>query len=100
MSKHTVREVADTLATDHKREDIAAEIWLSEDDREVRLVEVSPSINNAHEVLPFRFAARPDLGIDYPSTVVLLSPEEWLAVLAGTLHLPQGWEPAKLKRIA
>lgn len=43
-------------------------------------------------MLPFHFRARQDLGIDFASTVILLSPEEWRDVLAGKLPLPDGWD--------
>jgi hypothetical protein len=46
-------------------------------------------------VLPFHFQARPDLGIDFTSTVILLSPEEWKEVVAGKLSLPAGWDLTK-----
>jgi hypothetical protein len=58
----------------------------------VRLLEVSGSAPKAGDVIPFHFGARPDLGIDFPSTVILLSPEEWTEVLAGSLPLPAGWD--------
>jgi hypothetical protein len=46
-------------------------------------------------VLPFHFQARPDLGIDFSSTVILLSPDEWNEVMAGRLSLPAGWDLTK-----
>lgn len=98
----TVFEVAKELAKAHREEDPATTaIYLSEAPGEVRLIEVSGSVGSAgpKEVLPFRFAERPDQGIDYPSVVILLSPQEWEAVHRGELSLPQGWDMNALKEI-
>ena len=99
----TVLEVAESLARSHRREDPATQaIYLAPApaDDEVRLVEVSGSLGSTGEVLPFRFTARPDQGIDYPSVVVLLSLDEWQDLLDGKLKLPPGWgEPSILKKI-
>jgi hypothetical protein len=98
----TVFEVAEQLAEAHRLEDPAtSEIYVVEASDKVRLVEVSSSVESAgaHEVLPFRFTARPDKGVAYPSVVVLLSPDEWEAVKRGDLQLPSGWDRDKLKKV-
>lgn len=97
----TVFEVAEKLAEAHRQEDPATtEIYVVEASDEVRLVEVSGSVapTGAPEVLPFRFTAQPDKGVDYPSVVVLLSPDEWEAVKRADLDLPYGWDRDKLKK--
>lgn len=92
-------EVAARLAGEHRNEDPGTKwVYLSEAPDEVRLVEVSASVGNSGEVLPFRFGPDPALGIPFPSVVVLLSEEEWEQVRAGQLHLPPGWAaPADLR---
>ncbi len=102
MKQKTVEEVANELATEHKHEDPeTVAVYLSKAAAEVRLVEVTGSVGNTGEVLPFRFEPRPDLGIAYPTFVVLLSREEWSGLKAGSLELPQGWGRADdLKKIA
>jgi len=55
------------------------------------VVEITSSVPASGAVLPFRFPSDPAHGIDYPSVVVLLSPEEWTQVEAGKLDLPNGW---------
>ncbi len=99
--KTVLEEVAEFLAGSHRLEDPATQaIYLAPGDDEIRLVEVSGSLGSTGEVLPFRFTARPDQGIPYPSVVVLLSVDEWQDLLAGKLKLPPGWgEPSKLKKI-
>lgn len=100
----TVLEVAQDLAKSHLNEDPQTQaIYLATapDDDEVRLVEVSGSVETAGEVLPFRFTARPDLDVPYPSIVVLLSVDEWRDVGTGKLKLPAGWgDPSSLRKIA
>ena len=98
MSKKPIAEVAKTLAAAHQKEDPATTlVLLSNNDEEVRLIEVSGSIGTTGEVLPFRFAPSPKEGIDYPSVVILLSEEDWRRVEKGELKLPVGWaEPRKI----
>lgn len=98
----TVFDVAVALARAHREEDPATtDVFVAEDADEVRLVEVSDSLVGSlqRDVLPFRFIARPDKGVFYPSVVVLLSPSEWAAVQKGELNLPAGWDKDKLRRV-
>jgi hypothetical protein len=92
----SVSEVAKKLARAHKEADPEIDqIYLVEDPSgsEVRLVEVSKSVGNTGTVMPFRFAARKDLDVPYPSVVVLLSPEELQLVHDRELALPDTWGP-------
>ena len=95
-------DVAKELADAHRAEDPETKsVFLAENDLEVRLVEVSGSVGTSGEVLPFRFTARPDLGVPYASVVVLLSEDDWSRVERGDLELPPGWgTPGALKKIA
>ena len=98
----SIFEVAQQLAAAHKSEDPATTaVYLSEASGEVRLVEVSGALGTGQpaEVLPFRFAARPDQGVDFPSVIVLLSPAEWEAVQRGDLKLPEGWDKSGLRKV-
>jgi hypothetical protein len=102
VSTKPVAAVAKELAEAHRKEDPATKaVFLAESVAEVRLVEVSGSASSTGEVLPFRFAARPDLGVPYASVVVLLSEDDWGRIERGELALPADWgTPAKLKKIA
>src|SRR5258706_8036041 len=99
----TVIDVAKELARAHVQEDPqTTDVFVVDGvDDEVRLVEVSSSLDDAGpgEVLPFRFKAQPEQGVPYPSVVVLLSPSEWDSVEKDELKLPPGWERAKLKKV-
>lgn len=90
----TYRETAQDLANAHRRVDPETTILLLPDpaQAEIRLIEVSPRSPASGDVIPFPFAARPDLGISYRSVVILLNPSEWQGVEAGRLPLPQGWD--------
>lgn len=69
----------------------------------VRLLEVSGSVGSwgKPEVLPVRFAPKPDAGIPYASVVILLSPEDWAEVRAGRVRLPADWgDPLSFRKIA
>jgi hypothetical protein len=88
-------ETARDLAEAHRKADPGTTTVLLLSDpagQEIRLIEVSANAPWSGDVFPFRFEARPDLGIDFPSVVVLLSPGEWADVEAGRLALPPGWD--------
>lgn len=96
------KATAADLAAAHRKEDPkTSEIFLIPDPQfaNVRLLEVSGSAPRSGDVLPFSFTARPDLGIRFPSTVILLSPDEWKDVLAGKLSLPPDWNLAKREKL-
>lgn len=91
----TYRETAEDLAHAHRRVDpTTTRILLIPDpaQAEIRLLEVSASTPWSGDVIPFPFDARPDLGIFFPSVVILLNPREWEDVEAGRLPLPLGWD--------
>ena len=69
------------------------------DEREIQLLEVSSAAPTSGELYPFSYTARPDLGINYPSVVLLLSGEEWDAVRKGSLPLPSGWTLDRLQEL-
>jgi hypothetical protein len=102
LSLKSIFEVAKELAEAHRAEDPGTKsVFLAESSEEVRLVEVSGSVGTSGEVLPFRFAARPDLGVPYASVVVLLSEDDWERIQSEDLALPAGWGTHKtLKKIA
>jgi len=90
----TIYEVASLLAAAHRQEDPEIqEIFVVEDPsgQEVRLLEVSSGIGTVGAIMPFGFAARPDLGVPYRSVIVLVSPEEKESLDQKELHLPETW---------
>ena len=90
------------LAASHRAADPDTRfIFLNPDstEREIRLLEVSASAPTTRELYPFAFDERRDLGIDFPSVVLLLSLTEWEEVNHGQLALPQGWERARLVEV-
>ncbi|HEY4120545.1 MAG TPA: hypothetical protein VGM56_21925 [Byssovorax sp.] len=95
----TIEEVARDLARAHVEEDRETQhVFLSPHDKEVRLVEVTRSLEPSGEVLPFRFAPHGD-EVPFPSVIVLLSEDDWRLIEADELHLPTGWERQKLQKL-
>ena len=87
----TVEETARLLAEEHAGEDEGMrEIYWSPSENEVRLVEVSSSVADRGEVLPFRFTPDPP-DVPYPSTVILLGPGDWARVQGNELELPDAF---------
>jgi hypothetical protein len=65
------------------------EIYWAPHDREVRLVEITSSIADKGEVLPFRFTPDPS-DVPYQSVIVLLSLGDWRR--RKELEWPNGFE--------
>jgi hypothetical protein len=88
----SIEEIARKLAQAHYKHDPATTaIYLVPDSAEIRLIEITPEVGNTGEILPFGFEASIEEGIPYPSSIVLLSAQEWEAVQCGQLSLPPGW---------
>jgi hypothetical protein len=86
---------AEELAQAHRKSDPLTKVikfFPGSTTNEIRLLEVSDSAPTAGEVLPFSFRSDPSNGVDYLSTVILLSMQEWKQIQEGQLHLPQGWD--------
>lgn len=93
----SVEFVAKMLAGEHMSEDAGIrEVYWAPAANEVRLVEVSDSVRDAGEILPFRFAADPP-DVPYASLVILLGPGDWQRVRARELELPDVFGTELLK---
>lgn len=91
----SLRSVAVDLAGAHRQADPTTSLikfFPLTSKKEVRLLEVSSAAPTTGEILPFGFGAHDAVGVEYPSVVILVSPAEWDAIRAGTLHLPDGWD--------
>lgn len=93
--------VAKLLAGEHMSQDEGIrEVYWAPAANEVRLVEVSGSVGDTGELLPFRFSPDPP-DVPFHSVVILLSPGDWERVRAGDLKLPATFgSVAELERIA
>lgn len=93
---------AKELASAHRKTDPSTRVvkfFPSGRPDQVRLLEVSKSAPTTGEIMPFTFAADPPHGVDHASTVILLSPEEWMAVQKGKLSLPADWNISTAKDV-
>lgn len=86
--------VARELAAAHRQADPDTSIikFFPTNQNEIRLLEVSRIAPTTGEILPFRFAADVKHRVEYPSIVILVSPEEWHQIEAAHLELPKGWD--------
>jgi hypothetical protein len=87
-------ETARRLARAHRGSDPGIEMVLLAPDpeaKEIRLLEVTRSAPTTGQPFAVGFAARPDLGVPFPLTILILSPDEWDAAKSGRLELPDGF---------
>ncbi len=101
MQAHSVEVVAKLLAGEHMQDDSGIrEVYWARAANEVRLVEVSESVGDTGEVLPFRFSPDPP-DVPFASVVILLGPGDWQRVQKGELDLPADFKtPGDLEKIA
>ena len=92
MAKKSLENAARELVEAHREADSGvSHAFLSRKDNEIRIVEVTDSVGTTNEIIPFRFKSRPDLGVPYPSVIILLSPDELGLLKKDKLKLPKGW---------
>ena len=86
----TIRETAEYLVKESlEAEPNLIKVYLFPSDKEIRLIEVDATaqpLRDDHEIEPFYFGRNSASGIDYPSAIALIRPED---VEQG--QLPQGW---------
>jgi hypothetical protein len=85
--------IAKRLARSHRQADPATvHVFLVPDPQQkaIRLLEVTRSAPPALDLVPVGFAARPDLGVPFPLTLLLLHPDDWEAAQQGRTALPDG----------
>ena len=84
-----IRKQAEFLARDNQEAEpsIQAVYWFP-DEREVRLVELTPVIprNEDDRLHPGYFPPSPEDSLPAPTRVAMIRPAEWRQ-----LHLPRGW---------
>lgn len=91
----SLKSVAIDLAAAHRKVDSATstiKFFPMTGADEVCLLEVSAAAPTTGEVLPFRFGADATHGVEYPSVVILVSPNEWQDIQSKKLPLPVGWD--------
>jgi hypothetical protein len=100
--RRPLHTVAKRLAAAHRRADkktTTIKFFPNPDNEVIQLLEVSSAAPTTGEILPFRFAADAEHGVEYPSVVVLVSPVEWERLEQGNLHLPAGWNLAEAETL-
>jgi hypothetical protein len=69
----------------------AVETEESSSSEPIKLLEVNPHTPK-EGIMPVYFAAHAPTGIFYPSVIVEIHPDEFVALKAGKLRLPHGWQ--------
>ena len=86
----TIDNVAKMLAGEHVADDPAIQsIYLVPHSSEVRLIEITSSVQPDGEILPFRFPAASD--VPFKSLVVMVNPKDWAR--RGQLRWPVELDP-------
>jgi hypothetical protein len=96
MMNGSVQVAAKLLAGEHIAQDPGIRrVYWAPAEHEIRLIEVSESIEDGRGVLPFRFT--PDLpDVPFPSVIIQLSPEDYRKLRANEIDVPDGFELVEL----
>lgn len=93
VGSDSVNDIARMLAGEHAVDDPSIQqIFLAPHADEVRLIEVTTSVQPDGEILPFRFAAGD--GVPFRSVVVMVNPADWER--RGELRWPPDLDPARI----
>lgn len=96
QQQNSVEIAAKILAGEHMQDDAGiVRVYWAPAQREVRLIEVSKTVDDERGVYPFRFT--PDLpDIPYPSVIIQVSPQDYERFRRGELDVPEGFESLEL----
>ena len=72
-------------------------IFSDPDGQEVRLLEVTVLVPETGELYPIAFGATSEL--PYRTVVVQVTPDEWEAIEAGEIPLPEGWDMSSCEEL-
>jgi hypothetical protein len=93
-------EAAERLAHAHYRIDPTLKLvrWLkaspeleADPDEPIKLLEVNDA-STADGIVPIYFGPHPKSGLNYPSLIVEIAPEEYEEILRNPSLLPHGWQ--------
>lgn len=89
----TTDATADRIAQFHYGAECGVRVIFQCDDGSdgvAKLLEVDENTGQCG-IMPLNFGAIPDKGIEYPSTIIVLTPHEFLQLKQHKLNLPDGW---------
>lgn len=95
--KHPIKdkeETAKELIAAHYKNDSQmkkAKLFLSKQDRIIRILELTDGVPSCDAPTPFSFDAVLSEGVPYPSSVILVNQQDWDRILEGQLRLPPRW---------
>jgi CheY-like chemotaxis protein len=92
-SNIVTKEFVESLARLHfeTEESVEQIIWVrSDDDQEIRLIEVNRITLPTGDLQVFRFAPSED--VPFPQLIADVTPAEWDRIQSGEIPLPQGWD--------
>jgi hypothetical protein len=96
MGSQSLEVAAKLLAGEHLAQDPGIRrVYWAPAEREIRLIEVSDSIEDGRGVLPFRFTPDPP-DVPFPSVIIQLSPEDYRKLRANEIDVPDGFEAVEL----
>ena len=98
----TLEEEARELAKIHQEIDGGTHIAMffpSENEEELKMLEVSSSLATSGETNPFFFEKNEKEGIMHNCSLILLSDQEWDDVCAERLSLPKNWNLHQAKEV-
>lgn len=77
-----------------------AKLFLTNQDRIIRILELTDGVPSCSKPSPFNFDAALSEGVPYPSSVILVNQKDWDRIMDGHLRLPVRWNIKKSRNVS
>ena len=77
-----------------------AKLFLSKQDRIIRILELTEGAPTCNVPSPFNFDAAMSEGVPYPSSVILVNQKDWDRIMNGHLRLPVRWNMKNARNVS
>ncbi len=77
-----------------------AKLFLTNQDRIIRILELTESAPSCSKPSPFNFDAALSEGVPYPSSVILVNQKDWNKIIDGKMKLPIRWNMKNARNVS
>ena len=77
-----------------------AKLFLTNQDRIIRILELTDGVPSCSRPSPFNFDAALSEGVPYPSSVILVNQKDWDKIINGKMKLPIRWNMKNARNVS